>query len=190
MVTVVAGPEVRNLPQLATGDVVRLTYYESVVASMAEPSNVGPGTATAMAARAPEGAKPAGLVGGTINVVVTMVSYDPATAVATSPSPMAPPRAWSSTRRCARSRRRGILAIGFGGADARGCGVDRGDEELSWVMQASDDGYGSAALPRPSSAAGHALELTGDRPKSMVSGVDRAHLGNTHSKQAVRRPDG
>src|SRR4051812_39483439 len=28
-VTVVAGPEVRNLPQLATGDVVRLTYYES-----------------------------------------------------------------------------------------------------------------------------------------------------------------
>jgi len=86
-VTVVAGPAVRNLQQLATGDGVRLTYYESVVASMAEPSNTGPGTATAMAARAPEGAKPAGLVGGTINVVVTMVSYDPATAVATFTTP-------------------------------------------------------------------------------------------------------
>ena len=112
-VTVVAGPEVRNLPQLATGDVVRLTYYESVVASMAEPSNTGPGTATAMAARAPEGAKPAGLVGGTINVIVTMVSYDPATTVATFTIPMAPPRAWSSTRRCARSRRSATRAIGL-----------------------------------------------------------------------------
>ena len=67
-VTVVAGPEVRNLPQLATGDVVRLTYYESVVAGVAEPTNTGPGTATALAARAPEGARPAGLVGGTVDV--------------------------------------------------------------------------------------------------------------------------
>ena len=86
-VTVVAGPEVRNLPQLAGGDVVRLTYFESVAARMAEPAEGGPAIAAAMAARAPEGGKPAGLVGGTIDMVVTMVSYDPATAVATVTTP-------------------------------------------------------------------------------------------------------
>lgn len=86
-VTVVAGPEVRNLPQLATGDVVRLTYLESVAARMAEPAETGPATAAAMTARAPEGEKPAGMVGGAIGMVVTMVSYDPATAVATFTTP-------------------------------------------------------------------------------------------------------
>ena len=35
---VVAGPEVRNLPQLQAGDVVRLSYYESVAASVADPN--------------------------------------------------------------------------------------------------------------------------------------------------------
>jgi len=34
---VVAGPEVRSLPQLQSGDVVRVTYYESVAASLAKP---------------------------------------------------------------------------------------------------------------------------------------------------------
>lgn len=86
-VTVVAGPEVRNLPQLATGDVVRLTYYESVAVRMAEPAETGPATAAAMAARAPEGEKPAAMLGGAIDVVVTMVAYDPATAVATFTTP-------------------------------------------------------------------------------------------------------
>lgn len=36
-----------------------------------------------MATRVPEGAKPAGMVGGSLDMVVTMVAYDPATAVAT-----------------------------------------------------------------------------------------------------------
>jgi len=35
--SVVAGPEVRNLPQLQAGDVVRLTYYESVAARVTAP---------------------------------------------------------------------------------------------------------------------------------------------------------
>lgn len=82
-VTVVAGPEVRNLSQLAAGDLVRLTYFESVAARMAEPAEGGSGKAEVMAARVPEGEKPAGLVGGTVDMVVTMVAYDPATAVAT-----------------------------------------------------------------------------------------------------------
>lgn len=88
LVTVVAGPEVRNLPQLAAGDVVRLTYFESVAARMAETADGGPATTAAVVAgRAPEGAKPAGLVGTAVNMVVTMVSYDPATAVATFTTP-------------------------------------------------------------------------------------------------------
>lgn len=87
LVTVVAGPEVRNLPQLAAGDVVRLTYFESVAARMAESADGGPANAAVVAGRAPEGAKPAGLVGTAVNMVVTMVSYDPATAVATFTTP-------------------------------------------------------------------------------------------------------
>lgn len=87
LVTVVAGPEVRNLPQLAAGDVVRLTYFESVALRMAEARETGPATATVMAGRAPEGQKPAGIVGAAVNLVVTMVSYDPATAVATFTTP-------------------------------------------------------------------------------------------------------
>ena len=34
---VVAGPEVRNLPELQAGDVVRVTYYESVAARLDDP---------------------------------------------------------------------------------------------------------------------------------------------------------
>ncbi len=39
-------------------------------------------------------------------------------------------------------------------------------------------GLGSSDPLRPGSAAGHALPLTEDRPRSSVSGVDRAYLGN------------
>jgi hypothetical protein len=87
LVTVVAGPAVRNLPQLAAGDQVRVTYYESVAARMAEPGAGGPTSAVGVAARAPQGQKPAGLVGATLNMVVTMVSYDPASALATFTTP-------------------------------------------------------------------------------------------------------
>ena len=58
--TVVAGPEVRNLAQVSAGDTVRLTYYESVVARMAEPGAGGPATTSVVTGRAPEGGKPAG----------------------------------------------------------------------------------------------------------------------------------
>jgi hypothetical protein len=87
LVDLVAGPEIRNLPQLAVGDRVRVTYYESVAARMAEPGAGGPTTAAAVAGRAPQGQKPAGLLGATVNMVVTMVSYDPASAVATFTTP-------------------------------------------------------------------------------------------------------
>lgn len=82
-VTVVAGPEVRNLPQLAAGDVVRLTYRESVAARMAQAGEGGPASAAVMTARAPEGSKPAGVIGAAVSAVVTFKSYDPATGIVT-----------------------------------------------------------------------------------------------------------
>lgn len=82
-VTVVAGPEVRNLPQLAVGDVVRLTYVESVAVRMAGAGEGGPATGAVVAGRAPEGAKPAGMLGAAVSTVVTFRSYDPATGIAT-----------------------------------------------------------------------------------------------------------
>ncbi len=85
--TVVAGPEVRNLAQVSAGDVVRLTYYESVAASMAAPGAGGPATASVVTTRAPEGSKPAGAVGAMVDMVVEFVAYDPATGVVTFKTP-------------------------------------------------------------------------------------------------------
>ena len=85
--TVLAGPEVRNLAQVSAGDTVRLTYYESVVARMAEPGAGGPATTSVVASGAPEGSKPAGVVGATTDMVVEFLAYDPATGVVTFKTP-------------------------------------------------------------------------------------------------------
>jgi hypothetical protein len=84
---VLAGPEVRNLAQLSAGDTVRLSYYESVAARMAEPGASGPATTSVVTNRAPEGSKPAGLVSATTDVVVEFLAYDPATGVVTFKTP-------------------------------------------------------------------------------------------------------
>lgn len=80
----VAGPEIRNLPQVTAGDVVTIDYYESVLLSMGDPDQ--PGT-TVVAGQSPEGAMPAGVAGVNTNVVVTVVSYDPNSALATYRTP-------------------------------------------------------------------------------------------------------
>lgn len=85
--TVLAGPEVRNLAQVAAGDTVRLTYYESVVARMAEPGAGGPATTSVVTSRAPEGSKPAGLYGATTDMVVEFLAYDPVTGIVTFKTP-------------------------------------------------------------------------------------------------------
>jgi hypothetical protein len=84
---VIAGPEVRNLAQVSPGDTVRLTYYESVVARMAEPGAGGPATTSVASSRAPEGSRPAGVVGATTDVVVEFLAYDPATGTVTFETP-------------------------------------------------------------------------------------------------------
>ena len=87
LLSVVAGPEVRNLAQVSPGDTVRLTYYESVAALMAEPGAGGPATTSVVTGQAPEGGRPAGVVGATTDVVVEFLAYDPATGIATFKTP-------------------------------------------------------------------------------------------------------
>lgn len=86
MLSLVAGPEVRNLPQLEPGDVVVFQFYESVAVRMADSASGEP-TGAVVAERAPEGAKPGGGVGASVNMVVEFLSYDPAAHVATFRTP-------------------------------------------------------------------------------------------------------
>ena len=45
--TVVAGPEVRNLPQVRAGDSVTVTYQEAIAVQMAQPGTAPPNAAAA-----------------------------------------------------------------------------------------------------------------------------------------------
>jgi hypothetical protein len=73
--TIVAGPEVRNLAQIDIGDKVKAMYIQGVAARLAAPGASGT-QMSAAAARAPEGTKPGAMVGETVRTVVTIVSYD------------------------------------------------------------------------------------------------------------------
>jgi len=84
---VVAGPEVRNLPQLEAGDQVRLDYYSATTVSMAAPSDSGAEINAVAAGSAPEGTKPGALAVTTRSLVLTLVSYDSTSGLATFRSP-------------------------------------------------------------------------------------------------------
>ncbi len=86
VVSVVAGPEVRNLAQLEKGDRVTFNYYESVFVSMAD-ADTPPATTTVAAGRAPEGSKPGGAAVVNTEVVVTVLSYNPKNGFATFRTP-------------------------------------------------------------------------------------------------------
>ncbi|HLK12140.1 MAG TPA: hypothetical protein VKW76_12245 [Candidatus Binatia bacterium] len=86
--TIVAGPEVRNLPQVQKGDVVRITYRESIAYDVKKPGSTGPGiTASSDVSRAPEGEKPAGSATDTVTVRMTIAAIDKATSEATLRGP-------------------------------------------------------------------------------------------------------
>lgn len=87
MLSIVAGPEVRNLEQLAVGDVVRIDYYESVSVSMADPSDNSPPEGAVVSTRAPEGATPGAASAASVRMIVEFISYNPQTAVATFRGP-------------------------------------------------------------------------------------------------------
>ena len=84
---VVAGPEIRNLPQLAAGDQVNVDYYSATTVSMASPDDPGTELNAVAAGRAPEGARPGGLAVTSRSLVLTLESYDSDSGLAIFRSP-------------------------------------------------------------------------------------------------------
>jgi hypothetical protein len=70
------GPEVRNLPQVEVGDILRVSFYSGYVFSMAEPGNAG-ADAEIAAGRAEEGDRPGAMVGATMRQTVEILSVAP-----------------------------------------------------------------------------------------------------------------
>lgn len=85
--TVVAGPEVVNLPQVAVGDHVQVDYYRAVTASIADPNDPGDVLTSAAAASAPEGTKPGAAAIVSKSMVVQVLSYDRDTGIARFQTP-------------------------------------------------------------------------------------------------------
>lgn len=75
--TVVAGPEVRNLPQLRAGDRVTVTYQEAIAVQMAPPGSAPPNAAALVAQRAALGQLPGGAMRSVVAARVTVVSLAP-----------------------------------------------------------------------------------------------------------------
>lgn len=72
--TVEAGPEVRNLPQVQVGDTVVARYYRAIGAQL-KPSGSPDTPVVDMAGeRAAEGERPAGVIGTTATIPVTIVA--------------------------------------------------------------------------------------------------------------------
>ena len=76
-VTIVAGPEVRNLAQVKKGDVLRITYHESMAYKVEKSGKAKPGVGTSTdVSRAPLGEKPGGSVTDTVSVRATIAAID------------------------------------------------------------------------------------------------------------------
>ena len=76
-VTIVAGPEVRNLAQVKKGDVVRMTYHESMAYKVEKAGKASPGVATSTdVSRAPLGEKPGASVSNTVTARLTIAAID------------------------------------------------------------------------------------------------------------------
>jgi hypothetical protein len=91
MLSIVAGPEIRNLPQLTPGDRVTAVYVESVAARIAEPADARETVTTTVAERAAEGQKPGAAAAQVLTSVVTIVGFDPASNIATFTGPTGAP---------------------------------------------------------------------------------------------------
>ena len=86
--TIVVDPEVHNLPQVKRGDVVRVTYRESIAYEVKKSDQARPGVArTTDVTRAPLGEKPGGTVTNTVSVRMTITAIDKAASEATLRGP-------------------------------------------------------------------------------------------------------
>jgi len=76
-VTILAGPEVHNLAQIAAGDKVKARYRESLLASLKRPGEaVEPAAATVAVSRAAPGAPPGAAAGQQVTTTVRVESVD------------------------------------------------------------------------------------------------------------------
>jgi Cu/Ag efflux protein CusF len=74
-----AGPEVRNLDQVAAGDLVRVSYLESIVYHVRKPGEAVPGvTVERDGIRAEPGQAPGAAVAQLVTVTATVRALDPA----------------------------------------------------------------------------------------------------------------
>ena len=86
--TTVVGSQVHNLPQVKKGDVVRVTYRESIAYEVKKADHAHPGVARSTAVtRAPLGEKPGGTVTDTLSVRMTITAIDKAASEATLRGP-------------------------------------------------------------------------------------------------------
>lgn len=82
-VTVKLGPEVVNFDQIRVGDLVTATVTEEFVVYLDEEGASAPDGSAAMAARAPKGAQPGGLVAETTQATATVTAIDRTSRTAT-----------------------------------------------------------------------------------------------------------
>lgn len=88
LVTIVAGPAVRNLAQVHAGDQVQLTYDQAIAVQMAPPgSNLPSPTGEVAASRAARGQLPAGAASMLVHVTVRVDAIDGASHTATFTGP-------------------------------------------------------------------------------------------------------
>lgn len=86
--TIVAGPEVRNLAQVKKGDVVRITYHESIAYQVQKAGKAKPGVTTSTdVSRAAPGEKPGASVTDTVTVRMTIAAIDKAASEVTLRGP-------------------------------------------------------------------------------------------------------
>ena len=78
--TVVAGPEVRNLPQLRVGDTVTVTYYDTLTLELKKGGTGGPArrAETSAASRADPGMRPGAAAQRQVTIVADVIALDPA----------------------------------------------------------------------------------------------------------------
>jgi Cu/Ag efflux protein CusF len=88
LVTVTAGPEVKNFDRLKVGDQVDLQYIEALTLQLKKGGGMPVAkTEKADAVAAPKGTAPAGAVGRQITVVADVIAVDPAKQVVTLKGP-------------------------------------------------------------------------------------------------------
>ena len=77
MVTVQAGPEVKNLGEVKPGDQVTVSYYQSMAVDLIPPGSAPRSESETAMVRAEPGTKPAGAVGRQERKTVKIASVDP-----------------------------------------------------------------------------------------------------------------